>query len=111
MHLEIDAKLKADRGVKDMVNGVGVSPPIQEGEEYDVTIEDIGKEGDGVAKIENFVVFVPNTKVGDEVTIKITKVLRTLAFGELADGDSEDSSSQDIKEEEEVEEEIETIEL
>lgn len=90
--------------------GVGVSPPIEEGETYDVTIQDIGKEGDGVAKIENFVVFVPDTKVGDEVTIEITKVLRTLAFGEVVNGSSEPST--DVEEEEkEIEEEIETIEL
>ncbi|MFO7991422.1 MAG: TRAM domain-containing protein [Thermoplasmata archaeon] len=101
--------------------GFGVSPPVKEGETYDVTIEDIGKEGDGVAKIENFVVFIPDTKVGDEVEIKITKVLRTLAFGEVVgEGDvSEDEEAEEVAEEEpeeeevdeEEEEDIDTIEL
>lgn len=42
----------------------------------------VGKRGDGVAKIENFVIFVPNTKKGDEVRVKITKVLGDFAFAE-----------------------------
>lgn len=92
--------------------GVGVSPPVEEGETYDVTIEDIGKEGDGVAKIENFVVFVPDTDVGDEVKVKINKVLRTLAFGEVVGEASETDEDEDESEEiiEEIDEEIEEIE-
>ncbi len=82
-----------------MSEGVGVSPPVKEGEKYKVKIEDIGKEGDGVAKVENFVVFVPDTDVGDEVEIEITRVLRTLAFGEVVD--------RDVEIEEEVEEDLE----
>ncbi len=92
--------------------GFGVAPPVKEGEKYDVTIEDIGKEGDGVAKINNFVVFIPNTKVGDDVEIKVTKVLRTLAFGEVVDESA--AAEEDIEEEEieeEEEEDIEAIEL
>ncbi len=72
-----------------MSEDVGVSPPVEEGETYEVKIEDIGKEGDGVAKIDNFVIFVPETDVGDEVEIEITRVLRTLAFGEVSDRDVE----------------------
>jgi predicted RNA-binding protein with TRAM domain len=56
--------------------------PIQEGEEYEVKIEDVGKEGDGITRIEGFVVFVPDTKVGDEVKVKITSVRRRFAFAE-----------------------------
>ncbi|MCE5215264.1 MAG: TRAM domain-containing protein [Methanobacterium sp.] len=56
--------------------------PIQEGEEYDVKIEDVGKEGDGITRVEGFVVFVPDTKVGDEVKVRITSVRRRFAFAE-----------------------------
>lgn len=56
--------------------------PIQEGKEYEVKIEDVGKEGDGITRIEGFVVFVPDTKVGDEVKVKITSVRRRFAFAE-----------------------------
>ena len=44
--------------------------PVKVGEEYDVKIEAMSKRGDaGVAKIEGMVIFVGNTKEGDEVKI------------------------------------------
>ncbi len=85
-----------------MNDDVGVSPPVEEGETYEVKIEDIGKEGDGVAKIDDFVIFVPETDVGDEVEIEITRVLRTLAFGEVVSRDA--SVDKEIDEDEEDEE-------
>jgi len=65
--------------------GQGPRPeaPVVEGKVYDCKIEDIGREGDGVARIENFVIFVPGTKVGDQVKVKITRVMRRMAFGEV----------------------------
>lgn len=62
----------------------GFSSPINVGETYDVTIEDVGREGDGIARIEGFVVFVPNTKKGESVKIRVTKVSRRVAFAEVA---------------------------
>ncbi|MGC9444109.1 MAG: TRAM domain-containing protein [Candidatus Methanospirareceae archaeon] len=61
----------------------GFAAPINVGETYDVTIEDVGREGDGIARIEGFVVFVPNTQKGDTVKIRVTKVSRRVAFGEV----------------------------
>ena len=58
-----------------------IRPPVGEGEVYNVKIEDIGHEGDGIAKVNNFVIFVPDTKVGQQVDIKIEKVFRRTAFG------------------------------
>jgi predicted RNA-binding protein with TRAM domain len=58
---------------------------VQEGQTYDVTIEDTGDEGDGVAKIDGLVVFVSDTDVGDELTIEINKVSDSVAFAEPAD--------------------------
>jgi predicted RNA-binding protein with TRAM domain len=59
------------------------SVPVEEGKIYDAQIEDIGREGDGVARIQNFVVFVPGTRVGDKVKVRITKIGRRMAFGEV----------------------------
>ena len=59
--------------------------PIEEGETYDVTIQDIARQGDGIARIEGFVVFVPNTSVGDEVQIKIERVLPKFAFATIVE--------------------------
>jgi predicted RNA-binding protein with TRAM domain len=57
------------------------SAPVTAGETYDVTIEGIAQKGDGIAKVEGFIIFVPGTKVGDKVKIKVEKVLRKFAFG------------------------------
>lgn len=56
--------------------------PVKVGETYDVSIEDIAKEGDGIGRIEGFVIFVPQTKVGDKVKIKVNKVMRKFAIAE-----------------------------
>ncbi|MDK2891965.1 TRAM domain-containing protein [Methanohalophilus sp.] len=57
--------------------------PVEAGESYDVVIEDIAKKGDGIARIEGFVIFVPGTEVGDEISIKVTKVMHKFAFAEV----------------------------
>lgn len=61
----------------------GKRPPVNEGEELDVHIEAVGEKGDGVAKKDGFVLFVPNVKEGDEVRIRVTKVLRKVGFAEV----------------------------
>ena len=66
--------------------------PVKVGEELDVTIEAVAAKGDGVAKKDGFVIFVPGTKVGDKVRIRITKVSRRLGFGEVI-GQSDGSSA------------------
>ncbi|MCB9362752.1 TRAM domain-containing protein [Candidatus Woesearchaeota archaeon] len=55
---------------------------IQKGQEFDVTIEDIGKKGDGIVKVEGYTVFVQNTEVGEKVRIKIKRVMETIAFAD-----------------------------
>ncbi len=61
------------------------SVPVEEGETYDVTIQDIARQGDGIARIEGFVIFVPGTKVGDEVQIKVERVLPKFAFASVVE--------------------------
>ncbi len=61
------------------------SSPINEGEEYDVKIEDMGRDGDGIAKIEGFIVFVSGAKKGDEVKIRINSTRRNFAFAEIVE--------------------------
>jgi len=61
------------------------SSPINEGEEYDVKIEDMGRDGDGIAKIEGFIVFVSGAKKGDEVKIRINSTRRNFAFAEVVE--------------------------
>ncbi len=60
----------------------GKEKPVKEGEEYDVVIESVGAKGDGLARIGNFVVFVPGTSAGDNVHIKIREVHAKFALAE-----------------------------
>ncbi len=57
--------------------------PVKVGEQHDVTIEDTAKQGDGIARIEGLVIFVPNTKVNDQVKIEVKAVKRTCAIAEV----------------------------
>jgi len=59
--------------------------PVSAGAVHDVTIDGIAREGDGIARIQGFVIFVPGTKVGDQVTIKIERVMRKFAIAALAE--------------------------
>ena len=59
------------------------SAPVKVGDEIDVKIEAVGEKGDGIAKKDGFVLFVPNTKEGDEVKVKVTRVLRRVGFAEV----------------------------
>ncbi|ADZ09993.1 deoxyribonuclease/rho motif-related TRAM [Methanobacterium lacus] len=59
--------------------------PIEEGSEYDVKIEDTGRDGDGIARVEGFVVFVSGAKVGDEVRIRVNSVRRNFAFADIVE--------------------------
>ncbi len=68
-----------------MFNREESTAPVDAGETYEVTIEDLAREGDGIARVSGFVIFVPGTSVGDEVSIKVTKVMRKFAFAELAE--------------------------
>ncbi len=57
--------------------------PVKVGEQHDVTIEDTAKQGDGIARIEGLVIFVPNTKVNDKVKIEVKAIKRTCAIAEV----------------------------
>lgn len=65
-------------------------PPVQKGDVREVAIENIGSQGDGIATVERgYVVIVPGTEVGDEVTVEITNVAENFALGEVTSGRSE----------------------
>jgi predicted RNA-binding protein with TRAM domain len=59
-----------------------LDPPVSVGETYEVEIVDVGKEGDGLAKVSGFVVFVEDAEVGDELKIEITDVGDSVGFAE-----------------------------
>jgi len=56
--------------------------PVKVGDEVEITIEAVGSKGDGIGKIEGFVVFIPNCNVGEKVKVRITDVRGKSAIGE-----------------------------
>ena len=57
--------------------------PVKKNNEYIVDIIDNGFEGEGIAKIDGFTIFIPNAIKGERVKILIVKVLTSHAFGKL----------------------------
>jgi predicted RNA-binding protein with TRAM domain len=63
-------------------------PPVERGETRYVEIEDIGKQGDGIARVERgYVIIVPGADVGERVKVEITEVKSNFAVGEILDED------------------------
>ena len=58
--------------------------PVETGKEYDVQITETSRQGDGIAKVQGFVIFVKNAKVGQSTKVKITNVGPRFATAELA---------------------------
>ncbi|MFA5187714.1 MAG: TRAM domain-containing protein [Patescibacteria group bacterium] len=63
-------------------NRFGIPKPVDVGQTVEVLIEGQGGQGDGIAKIESFVVFVKGARKGERCMVKITDVKRTYATGE-----------------------------
>ena len=57
--------------------------PIEKNKEYVVDIIDYGFEGEGIAKIDGFTIFIPNAIKGEKVKILIVKVLSSHGFGKI----------------------------
>lgn len=57
--------------------------PVEKNEEYIVDIIDQGFEGEGIAKIDNFTIFIEGTIKGEKCKILIVKVTTSHAFGKL----------------------------
>ena len=56
---------------------------IKKNQVYIVDIIDNGFEGEGIAKIDNFTIFIPNSIKGEKVKVLIVKVLTSHAFGKV----------------------------
>jgi predicted RNA-binding protein with TRAM domain len=57
--------------------------PIEQGKEYEVTIDAVGRQGDGIAHVQGLVIFVKGAKMGDKIKIRITAVRERSAQAEI----------------------------
>lgn len=81
-------------------NRRGFSPvPVEEGKEYDMTIEGIGSKGDGIGRIKGFVVIVPNTQEGQTVKVRVNAVRGKVAFADVV-GEAEAKPEEEAEAEE-----------
>ena len=96
--------------------------PVREGETYEVTIENIGEKGDGIAKVDGYVIIVPKTQKGERVKVKVTAVRGKVSFAEIVEKlgqgevseekeESEDEDESDEEEDEEDEDDLEDEEM
>ena len=61
----------------------GGPKPVEIGKEYDVHVTETSQRGDGVARIQGFVVFVRNGKVGQSVKVKVNSVGNRFAIADI----------------------------
>ncbi|MEM2912039.1 MAG: TRAM domain-containing protein [Candidatus Bathyarchaeia archaeon] len=57
--------------------------PVEIGKEYEVDVQETSRRGEGIARIQGLVTFIPNTKPGDHVKIRITRISRRFAEAEV----------------------------
>jgi 23S rRNA (uridine2552-2'-O)-methyltransferase len=59
-----------------------LTAPVRAGDRLEIEIEDVGREGDGIGKIEGYTLFVPEAEPGDTVEIEVTDVKPRFGFAE-----------------------------
>jgi predicted RNA-binding protein with TRAM domain len=57
--------------------------PVEVGKEYEVDIQEVSRRGEGIARVEGLVIFVPNAKQGQHVKIKVTRISSRFAEAEV----------------------------
>lgn len=57
--------------------------PVEKNKEYIVDIIDNGFQGEGIAKIDDFTIFIPGGLKGEKLKILILKVLSSHAFAKI----------------------------
>jgi len=59
-----------------------ITAPVAEGDVLDVDVGDTGHEGDGIAKVEGFTLFVGGADEGETVTVRVEDVKPRFGFAE-----------------------------
>lgn len=57
--------------------------PVEKNQYIDVTFEDLTHEGDGVAKVDGYPLFVPYGLPGEQAKVKVVKTRKNFGFGKL----------------------------
>ena len=74
-----------------------VAQPVSEGQELEVEIISRGEKGDGIARVDGFVIFVPGADAGTKARIRIKSVVRgRFAVGELIQAETKEEPKEGI---------------
>jgi predicted RNA-binding protein with TRAM domain len=57
--------------------------PVEIGKEYDVEVSELSKRGDGIARVQGFVIFVGGAKAGQKAKIRITSIGERFANAQI----------------------------
>ncbi|MEM3670365.1 MAG: TRAM domain-containing protein [Thermoprotei archaeon] len=57
--------------------------PVKVGDEVEVTITEVSRRGDGVTRVQGYVIFVPNAKQGENLKVRISQIRPNYAIGEI----------------------------
>jgi predicted RNA-binding protein with TRAM domain len=60
------------------------SKPVETGKEYNVQITETSRKGDGIARIQGFLIFVKGGKIGEQVKIMVTEARSRFAISRIA---------------------------
>jgi predicted RNA-binding protein with TRAM domain len=60
------------------------SKQIEVGKEYEVDITEISRQGDGIARIQGFLIFVKGGHIGEKVKIRVTEARSRFAIARIA---------------------------
>jgi len=71
---------------------------ILEGDEITVMIEAVSTRGEGIARVDDHIVFVPNAKEDEEVKVKVNKVINKICFADLLDSSDASKTEEAIEE-------------
>jgi translation initiation factor 2 subunit 2 len=56
---------------------------LEVGKTYELIIQDLGKKGDGIARVDKYIIFVPGTTKGSVAKVRIENISGTTAFGQV----------------------------
>lgn len=57
-----------------------LTAPVASGDRLTVEIDALGSEGDGIAKVEGYTLFVPEVEVGDTLKVEVTEIKPQFGF-------------------------------
>jgi predicted RNA-binding protein with TRAM domain len=81
----------------------GGPKPVESGKEYDVQVTEISRKGDGVARVQGFIIFVKGGRVGQKTKVRITHVGDRFATAETVEGEGQQEQQEQQEQQQQTE--------